>query len=47
VILEFANKEDKSREGSGIDRENNGNKEDKSREGSRIDRENNGKSKDD
>ena len=24
VILEFANKEDKSREGSGIDRENNG-----------------------
>jgi len=24
VILEFADKEDKSREGSGIDRENNG-----------------------
>ena len=24
VILEFTNKEDKSREGSGIDRENNG-----------------------
>ena len=43
VILEFANKEDKSKEGSGIDRENNSNKEDKSREGSRINRENNSK----
>ena len=41
VILEFTNKEDKSREGRGIDRENNGDKEDKSREGNRIDRENN------
>ena len=41
VILKFANKEDKSREGRGIDRENNGNKEDKSREGNRIDGENN------
>jgi len=43
VILEFANKEDKSRKGSGINRENNGNKEDKSREGSKIDGENNSK----
>ena len=46
VILEFTNKEDKSREGRGIDRENNGNKEDKSREGSRIDRENNSNKED-
>jgi len=43
VILEFANKEDKSKEGSGINRENNSNKEDKSRKGSGIDRENNNK----
>ena len=43
VILEFINKEDKSREGSRINRENNSNKEDKSREGSGIDRENNNK----
>jgi len=43
IILEFTNKEDKSKEGSGINRENNGDKEDKSREGSRIDRENNSK----
>ena len=47
VILEFTNKEDKSREGRGIDRENNSDKEDKSREGSRIDRENNSENKDD
>jgi len=47
VILELANKEDKSREGSGIDRENNSNEEDKNREGSGINRENNGKNKDD
>jgi hypothetical protein len=47
MTLEFANKEDKSRESSRIDRENNGNKEDKSREGSRINRKNNNKSKDD
>ena len=40
VILKFVNKKDKSREGRGIDRENNSNKEDKSREGNRIDREN-------
>jgi hypothetical protein len=46
VTLEFANKEDKNRESSRINRENNGNKEDKSREGSRIDRENNSESKD-
>ena len=46
VILEFTNKEDKSREGRGIDRENNSNKEDKNREGSRIDRENNSENKD-
>ena len=46
VILEFTNKEDKSREGRGIDRENNSNKEDKSRKGNRIDRENNGNKED-
>ena len=46
VILEFTNKEDKSREGSRIDRENNSNKEDKNREGSRINRENDGENKD-
>jgi hypothetical protein len=46
VTLEFADEEDKSREGSGIDRENNGDKKNKSKEGSGIDRENNGKSKD-
>jgi len=47
VILELANKEDKSREGSGIDRENNSDKEDKNREGSRINRENNSENKND
>jgi hypothetical protein len=47
VILEFANEEDKSREGSGINRENDSDEEDKSREGSRIDRENDGENKDD
>jgi hypothetical protein len=47
VTLKFADEEDKSRKGSGIDGENDGDKEDKSREGSRIDRENNSKSKDD
>ena len=41
VILKFANKENKSKKGSGIDRENNGNKEDNSKEGSKIDGENN------
>jgi hypothetical protein len=46
VILKFANKEDKSREGRGIDRENDGDKEDKSREGSGIDKENNSENKD-
>ena len=46
MMLEFANKEDKSREGSGIDKENNSDKKDKSREGSKIDRENDGKNKD-
>ena len=46
MTLEFANKENKSREGSGIDRENNSNKKDKSKKGSKIDRENNGKNKD-
>jgi len=43
VTLEFANKKDKSREGSRIDRENDGNKKDKSRKGSGIDGENNSK----
>jgi hypothetical protein len=47
VTLEFTNKEDESREGSEINRENNGDKEDKSRKGNRINRENNGKSEDD
>jgi len=47
VILELANKEDKSREGSGIDRENNSDEENKNREGSGINRENNSKNKDD
>ena len=46
VILEFTNKEDRSREGSRIDRENDSDKEDKSKEGSRINRENNSKNKD-
>ena len=45
-MLKFANKEDKSREGSGIDRENDGDQKDNSREGSGIDRENNGKDED-
>ena len=43
VILEFTNKENKSKEGSGINGENNGDEENKSREGSRIDGENNSK----
>jgi hypothetical protein len=46
VTLEFADKENKSREGSRIDRENNSNKEDKSKKGSRIDKENNSESED-
>ena len=46
VTLELTNKEDKSREGSRIDRENNSNKEDKSRKGSRIDKENNSNKED-
>ena len=44
-MLEFTNKEDKSKEGSGIYGENNSNKKNKSREGSKIDRENDGKNK--
>ena len=47
VILELTNKEDKSREGSRIDRENNSDEEDKNREGSRINGENNSKNEDD
>jgi hypothetical protein len=47
VILEFADKEDESKEGSKINKENDSNKEDKSREGSGIDEENNGESEDD
>jgi len=46
VILEFINKKDKSREGSGIDRENNSDEEDKSREGSGINGENDGENED-
>jgi hypothetical protein len=44
VTLEFTDEEDESREGSGINRENDSNEKNKSREGSRIDRENNSKS---
>ena len=45
MTLEFTNKEDKSREGSRINRENNSDKKNKSRKGSKIDRENNGENK--
>ena len=45
MTLEFANKEDESREGSGIDGENNSDKEDESREGSETDGENDGENK--
>ena len=45
VTLKFTNKEDKSKESSGIDRENNSNKKNKSKKGSKIDRENNSKNK--
>ena len=38
-MLEFANKKDKSKEGSKIDRENNSDKKNKSKKGSTIDRE--------
>jgi hypothetical protein len=47
VTLKFANKEDESREGSEIDKENNSNKENKSKESSGINGENNSKSEDD
>jgi hypothetical protein len=47
VTLEFANEEDKSREGSRIDGENDGDEEDKSKKGSRIDGENNSESEND
>jgi hypothetical protein len=47
VILKFANKEDKSKKGSEIDKKNNSNKENKSKESSRINKENNSKSKND
>ena len=47
MILEFANKEDKSKEGSKTNSENKGNKENNSREGSRIDKENDSKDKND
>ena len=46
VTLELIDEEDKSKEGSRIDRENNSNKEDKSRKDSRIDKKNNNKNKD-
>ena len=45
VTLKFTNKEDKSKESSRIDRENDSNKEDNNREGSKIDRENDNKDK--
>ena len=41
----FSQYTDKSREGSGINRENNSNKEDKSGKSNRIDRENDSKNK--
>ena len=46
MTLEFTNKEDKSKKGSRINRENNSDKENKSREGSKTDGENDGKNKD-
>jgi hypothetical protein len=46
VILKFANKENKSRKSSRIDRENDSEEEDKSKEGSGINRENDGENKD-
>ena len=46
MTLKFANKENKSRKGSGINRKNNSNKKNKSREGSKTDGENDGKNKD-
>jgi len=46
VTLEFADKEDESREGREIDRKNNSNKKDENKKGSRIDRKNNSKNKD-
>ena len=45
VTLKFANKEDKNRENSKTNRENNSNKKDNSRESNKIDKENNGKDK--
>ena len=45
-MLKFTNKEDKSRKGSKIDRENNNDKKDKSREDNKINRENDSKNKD-
>ena len=47
VILKFANKEDKSKEGSKIDRENDSDKENNSRKRSKIDGENNSENKND
>ena len=44
-MLKFTNKKNKSREGNGIDGENNSNKKDKSRESSKIDRENDSENK--
>ena len=46
MTLEFANKKDKSREGSRTDKKNNSDKKDDSNKGSKIDGENNGKDKD-
>ena len=47
VILELADEEDESREGSGIDGENDSDEEDENREGSGIDGENDGENEDD
>ena len=44
-MLKFTNKEDKSKKGSKINRENNSNKKNKSKKSSKIDRENDSKNK--
>ena len=46
MTLKFTNKEDESREGSGIDGENNSNKKNNNKESSKIDGENDGEDKD-
>ena len=45
MTLKFTDKENKSKKGSGINKENNSNKENKNKKSSRINRENNNKNK--